>query len=221
MKPLDVFLSRLNPLVPGCPEPVAFQALRDTAIAFCEDTHVVQVFTDPVRTSAGQQQYDIDTPSQTELLRVLAAWHNGTPLDPVAQQNVRWAQAPGTDPEHAPATGTPRVAYIIEPRTAHLYPVPGEREVGQLTFKVATKPTRSATQVEDVLYDDWAEAIVYGAAARLCAMPGRSYSNVDQAAASAMMYRASVGPARLEARKGRVMADVVVTPRPFIRGSGF
>lgn len=221
MKSLEAFLSRLNPLVPGCPEPVAFQALRDAAIAFCEDTHIVQIYTDPVRTTVGERQYDIDLPNQMELVRVLGAWHNSSPLQLVANQNAVYLHAPRNDPDGGSSNGAPRVAHVLEPRTIHIFPPPSAQDVGHLTLKVALKPTRGAKQLDDALFDDWAEAIVHGAAYRLAMTPGRSYTNTELAGLSLGVYTSALSRARLEARKGRVIADVTVRPRPFIRGSGF
>ena len=40
MKPIDDFLPLILPRAPGCPEPIAFDAIRQAAIEFCERTRI-------------------------------------------------------------------------------------------------------------------------------------------------------------------------------------
>jgi hypothetical protein len=211
VKPLTDFLTRLNPMVPGCPEPVALQALLDTAVDFCDRTMVVQHTTDPTPVVPGVATYDLDTPSGTTPARVLAAWYDGARLDLAPLQTVTARSALGA----ADALGTPRAAYVLEPATVRLFPAPDTTQVGTLQVRVATRPLRAARHVDDALFDDWVEAIVGGALARLAIMPGMSFSNPDMAVYGAGLFGAGVSAAKLEARKGRVVGDVHVRLSPF------
>lgn len=203
MKQLTDFLTRLNPMVPGCPQPVALQALLDTAIDFCDRTSIVQAVGDPVQVQPGVAQYDVDLPPETAVARVLNVWYDGHLLELAPTQAVTsyWAYAPGP-------TGAPTVAYVLEPATVQVFPVPDATTTGALAVRFATKPTRSARSVDDVLYNDWVETIVAGALARLAVVPGAAFSNADLAVMGAGQYAAGVGAAKLEARKGRVRGDV-------------
>lgn len=220
MKPIDAFLSRLNPLVPGCPEPAAFQALRDAAIAFCEDAHVLQIYLDPITTVEGGRRYDLDLPTDTALARVLAAWHCRAPLVLLPGREAHWVDAETDDATGAPVRGTPSHAYLLDTQTIYVYPPPAAQATGALTLKVALKPTRTASQVDDALLDDWAEPIVHGAAARLAATPGVSYSSGDMVAFCAAQYAMGLSRARLEARKGRIAGGMRAHGWPLAQGSG-
>lgn len=205
MTPLTSFLSRLNPLVPGCPEPVALQALRDTAIDFCERTHLVQHVTDPMPVIPEQPEYDVDLPSDTTVARILAVWYGDSRLELAPAQTVTAVGAYVIG-----GRSRPTAAYVTVPNTVRLYPVPGPEADESLVIKVATKPTRKAASVSAMLLDDWAEVIVHGALARLAVQPGTSYSNAELAIFGMNSYGAGVSRAKLEARKGRVMGEVRV-----------
>ena len=211
VKQLTDFLSRLIPMVPGCPQPVALQALRDAAIDFCERTMIVRHVTDPVTVRPGEPTYDIDLPSESAVVRVLNVWYGGSRLELAPAQTVtaHGAYVIGGD------LGSPTAAYVLEPATVRLFPVPDARQDRALIVQAATKPTRTAKSVAAILFDDWAEAIVGGALARLAVMPGNSFSNPDMAALGASQFLAGVNAAKLEARKGRVVGDVRVIGRTF------
>lgn len=198
-------------MVPGCPQPAALQALLDTAIDFCDRTLVVRHTTDPVPVRAGEPTYDVDLPGETAVARILNVWYDGARLE------LAPAQAVTAHDAHVAggAVGTPRAAYVIEPATVRVFPVPDLATDGLLTVQVATKPTRRAAQVDDILYDDWAEAIVAGALARLAVVPGTPFSNADLMVLGASQYQAGLNAAKLEARKGRVVGDVRVTGHTF------
>lgn len=71
MKAISEFFSRLIPYVPGCSEPLAQQALLDSAIAFCEASQVIRHDLDVFNTVIGRASYELDLPSQQELARIL------------------------------------------------------------------------------------------------------------------------------------------------------
>lgn len=198
-------------MVPGCPQPVALQALLDTAIDFCERTMAVRHTADPVRVRAGEPTYDVDMPGESAVVRILNVWYDGARLELAPAQMVteHGAHVVGQ------AVGTPRAAYVIEPATVRVFPVPDLASDGLLTVQAALKPSRKAQRVDDILYDDWAEAIVAGAVARLAAVPGTSFSNADLVVLGAAQYQAGLNAAKLESRKGRVVGDVRVMGHTF------
>lgn len=198
-------------MVPGCPQPVALQALLDTAIDFCERTMLVRHVTDPVPVRAYMPTYEIDLPGESAVVRLLDVWYGGSRLELAPAQTVSAhdAYTVGDD------TGTPRTAYVLEPATVRLFPVPGPDEDRAIMVRVAVKPTRTARSVDDALFVDWVETIVAGALARLAVMPGTAFSNADLALLGASQYANGVNAAKLEARKGRVVADVRVRANPF------
>lgn len=218
MQSLDVFLSRLRPLVPGCPEPTAVQALLDSAIEFCDETVAITTVTEPSALRAGAASYDLDLPPQTELTRVVRAWSGkrklkltqGVKVDtPLVYYNPA---GEFTAPE-----GPPTIATITETGVVTLYPTPDAATAAKelLTVKLATRPTRTATQVDDALYSAWAEAIVAGAMYRLAGMPGTSFSDEVQSVKAHTRYRYFINRARVEANRTSLGGAVAVRSTPF------
>jgi hypothetical protein len=196
MKKLELFLPRLLPWCPSAPEPLIYQELLDSAIQFCEESHVVRYITDPITVIPGVATYDIELPQYTDLVRVMRVYYADGPFSyPVGGFN-NWV--------------------ISDIGEITLFPTPTSDPKRPMFFEVVTKPTRSANQVADQLFTDWVEGVCGGAIQRICAMPDQPWSNDANAAKGANAYRIWKNKAMFEATKGRVQRDTVVTPRPFV-----
>lgn len=198
MKKLEYFMPRLLPWCASVPEPLAYQALIDSAIRFCEESNVVRYISDPITVVAGVGDYDLDLPQYTDLSRVLAVWYGTGPFDPRTMNGpTNWLVT-----DIGQLTVFPTPAQALDP--------------GHWMFiEVATKPSRTATVVADQLYTDWVDGVVGGAISRLCSTPDQPWSNDANAAKGEALYLRTKGAARIESSKGRVRRDTVVRPRPF------
>lgn len=207
---LSQFFPRLMPYVVGCPEPLAQQALLDAAIEFCTKSNAVSVMLDPVTTISGIATYEIDTPSQTGVSAVLKLWHDGNLILPLPFEQ---ATSLFNNPN-----GSPRFffgQYVDEAFCVTLLPTPDKTVANGLRMRAALTPTRSATQVHDILYDRYADAIVQGAISTLCAVPDQPFTDLPQAAAAAMRFRAEANLARGEIMHGNVQSSLSVKMRAF------
>lgn len=205
MKPLTDFLARLLPMAPGCPEPLARQALVDAARAFCERTLTVRVHTEPQRLRAGTAQYDIDLPAETELVQVLRAWTGQREL-------ARQALAHQDRPDDLATRGGPSYLVVRESDAVTLQPVPDGADT--LTLLVATRPTRDAKTLDDALHGRWMDAVVHGALARLAVVPGQPFFNADLAGYASAQLRQEESQARLEANAGAAGGRIRVRAHP-------
>lgn len=212
MVSLDAFLPRLLPYVIGVAQPLAHQALLDTAIQFCEETGVVRHTTSPVLTVAGQATYDVDLPSQTELSRVLKVWVGWRMVYAAPEAMVDSVRGVSTDVTND--TGTIHAASVIEPGTITLVAAPSE-DGFQIVVRAATRPTRSATQVDDALFNRWCDAITSGAIYRLASVPGQPFSDPNQAQIAFGMFRQQLNLAKIQANRGPMGGAVSVKLRPF------
>jgi hypothetical protein len=206
MKAISEFFSRLIPYVPGCSEPLAQQALLDSAIAFCEASQVIRHDLDVFNTVVGRASYELDLPSQQQLARIL--------LVKVGDQEIyaELAESRGYPPE---ADAIPTAFFTTRNDSdlaCQLYPVPDK--VYPVRVRVALRPTKAATQLENDLVDYWTDPIVDGAMARILAIPDQPFSDLNKA----MMMRASaargIHNARIEGNYGRVRGSMRVKQRP-------
>jgi hypothetical protein len=95
----------------------------------------------------------------------------------------------------------------LTPRSFSVYPIPNVKDVSSITLRVALKPTRSATTIDDLIYEEYAETIGHGAITRLALSPNKPYSNAQLAAARNALYTAGLNVARQRAQDGYVRAS--------------
>ena len=182
MKKLEYFLPRTLPWCLSVPEPLVYQALIDCAIQFCEETHIVRFISDPITVVANVQDYDIDLPQFTDLARILRVWY-------------------GPDPYGIPS-GFPTNWFVTDTTTLTIIPVPTTQRNNWMFMEIATKPTRTATTVDDLLYTDYIEGIAGSAVAPIFPMPDQPWSNDDDAAEGRRGTSAGKGKRRSRAPRG-------------------
>ena len=201
------FLPRILPYVSGCSQPMALQALVDSAISFCDDSLVIRQRLDPARTVYGISEFDIDAPSQQAVSRIMKVWIDGVEAHAVPANEVGDWQMP---------IARPKNFYTLMDGgtlTANFYPVPDG--VYRIAGEVALRPLRNATAFSDDLFNTWMEQVVTGALARLMSTPDQPFTNLalGQAATAKALYLSRW--ARVEGAYGRVNTTVAVRQRPF------
>lgn len=210
MLSLEAFLPRLNPKVPGCPEPTALQALLDAATEFSDTTRAIRVTTEPVRIKAGMAGYDMDLPKGTEPLMFVAAWAGKRRLAVPPEAD----RAPLAAYLEDGTRGDPQWLVPSAESDVRLWPTP-QHDAELLTVRLAVRPTYNTSQVMDVLFTRWREAVVAGAAMRLAGTPGQAYSNPNVVLEGAAVWSAAVSRARVEAQRDGSSTAPSVRMRPF------
>lgn len=154
MPALDTFLPLVRGPLPGCPEAVLKDALRDACIEFCQRTRLlVQDVT--VDVVAGERLVTL-YPDSDSFWEVTQVRRDSTPLSPI---NRRECELNGWDT----TSGVPLYYYLEGDRQLALGPVPDAAET--LTATVTLRPKDTATRVADALYSDFREVIAAGARA--------------------------------------------------------
>lgn len=202
MKALSVFRSRIAPRVPGCSDMLIDQAVLDACIEFSEKSLAVKRMMDPFNTQAGVREYDLDT----GVVMVAAAWRDGSPMTALTEDDspARMFAATGSA-----FPGTPSYIAQVEPDVVALFPTPDAAY--SIVMRAAIKPTRSATQVEDQLFDQYCDAVVDGALSRLYALPGE-FASPALADRHENKFKAAVADAMLDAQRGQLRAETRVRP---------
>lgn len=207
---LSQFFPRLLPYVVGCPEPLAQQALLDSAIEFSRRSQVVTANLDFVTVIEGTSNYELDAPNnQVAIDQVLKVWYDGTLMSPAPFETATALFNPA---------GAPRYFYgqeIDEVFNLSLLPAPERTVRNGLLVRVSLRPTRSATQVYDILYDRHVEGVVAGAMAILMAIPDQPFSDLKMAMVQEAKARALANNARFDSMHGRVQSSLSVRMRSF------
>jgi hypothetical protein len=209
MKALSAFFPRILPYLPGCPEPLAAQVLIDAAIEFCDSSLVLRQNLDTFNTVVGRVQYDLDAPSaQHDINRVLGVTLDGKELVAGMAEAIRG------DMPTAPAK--PRGFYTD--RTDSVFTLmlsPPPDEVYSVLVNVALSPARTATQLDDDLYNTWINPIVSSAIAQAMQIPGQPFSNPAQAQILLNSVARQTVTSRIEGNYGFVRGSMRVRSRPF------
>jgi hypothetical protein len=205
MATLAEFLPHLLPLVPGCPQPLAELTLRGVLLDFCTVAPVVQQVLDPLDVVAGQAQYDIDLLYGVNVSQVLEAYYQNAPVSVIRRDDDQ--RQPGSAP------------YALRQAADNsftLVPTPTTDAPAALVLRVATRPSRLATSVDDLLLNDYGYEIGCGAAARLQLTPGQPFTNPQLAVINQTIYNVARTNARIRAEASYGRSANRVQPRRFI-----
>lgn len=207
-KTYEQFLDYVMPHVPGCPVELAVQAIRNTTIEFCERTLILQRDHDPVTAVAGVQDYDFEPPTGYLVQKVMKAWYKNNELVPFTPDQISdpFAYRTMIAGEKANRTDPLRIIQKDE-RTFSLHPLPSQTVAEAITMRVALKPTRASTEVEDVMFEDWLDGIAAGALVRLQMSPAKPYTLPNAAALNQQIYIAKTNEARQRAIRGNVRGN--------------
>lgn len=173
MKLWSDFYDLLLPDLPGCPVTAADSALRQSAIAFCEQSLAWQTEHQPVFVTAGIAEHAFSQPAGSVVHAITHAVLDGEEIEPFAgEKNIvirSWRRQ----------TGKPR--YILGgPSSLTLVPAPDTN--GVLAMTVALKPSAASTGIDDALFNEYRETIIHGAMARLMLSPKKPYTDIQLAA---------------------------------------
>jgi hypothetical protein len=213
MSAYTAFLDNVLPHVPGCTPEMALLEIKNTVIDFCEKSLILQQDHDPVTAITGIVDYDLEPPSGYLVVKIMNAWYKGVKLDPLSPDQVETPSVYNQNSGYLVNRGDPRYILQKDARTFSLYPIPSEDAALAVTMRVALKPTRSATTIDDLIYEEYAETIGAGAVSRLALSPGKPYSNRQLAADKQSLYIAGLNVARDRAQKGYVRSSKHVRMR--------
>jgi hypothetical protein len=208
MKALSVFYPRIIPYLPGVSEPLVDQVLVDSAIHFCESSLVLRENLDSFNTSIGQIEYDLDAPStQHAIERVM-----GVALDDVALSGVMYETL-----RNDLSTGNVRPQGFYTDRTGSTFVLrltPPPDDSYSVVVNVALRPARSATLLEDDLYNIWIDPIVSGAVARAMQIPDQPFTNFGQAQYLLNSAARQTVNSRVESNYGLIRGSMRARSRP-------
>lgn len=194
---------------PNCPDQTILYALKMTVIDFCQETLWWKYEADPMDVIKGETEYQVEVPSGTESVLVLAAWYEDRPLVQTGfSARSRWPRLKAEAHEAQPQGFS---AYNNE--TIKLYPTPDETKPESLRMLVALMPKRSATGADASMMDVWTDTLISGALSRIYDIPNQPFSNPDAAKKRELAYRQDVVKARIQANKMLTNASLRVQPR--------
>lgn len=207
----EAFLPEVLPFAPECPETVAVNAIRNACIEFCQKSLYWLYDHDPLTVMAGVSTYTLEVPDYTTPAVVTDAWYDNLVLEPRGADELRKGYAY----DWRSMEGSPQFFTQELPGEVILVPTPLVTLTSGLNMIVALKPTRDSVDIDDNIYENWAEGISYGARSKLLALPGQTFSDPSSAAAYAALFTNAIGQAKIARNRGLARAVQRVRPPEF------
>lgn len=186
MADANQWLALILPKAPGAPQPRIESALAGAANEFCKKTRVWQEWCDISFTSTGTAVVALpDGASATAGLR--EATLNGVPLGIRAFPDM---------PQDS-ATGTPELVALWPDRAGlTFYPAPTSAQTG-VSALLALAPGIDSLTLPDFLFVEHAEALVFGALARILDDDGMTWANPSKADRNLGLFEDAIVAARV------------------------
>lgn len=201
---LEVFLPLVRGRLPGCPDMILTDAVRDACIEFCKRTRLL---TEDVAIDVVQGERTVELLPDTDTAwEVLKVWRtDGDVLTASNRQDI-------ADSDYDIDSGTPRWYYLEGDRLLVLGAYPNANET--LTARVTVRPKDTATRVADVLWQDYRQPICAGARAWVRRHYGE-WINDKQEAEDRSVFELGVHQANLRRARGGANAQLRVRAHPF------
>ena len=207
----EEFLPEVLPYVPECPEIVAVNAICNACIEFCDKSHWWLYEHDPLPTTAYVRTYQLDVPDFTQVCRIVECWYDNYFMRPAGEDELRKLYTF----DWRIMEGSPRYFTHSTPDEITVVPMPIISMAEGLKLIVAPKPTRDSFDVDDTLYNRWAEQIGMGARARIHEIPGQTFSDPAMALKYRTMFNSAIGRATEERQRGLTRGTLRVRPPRF------
>lgn len=189
---LSDFANGVRVEVPGCPEPLITDAILNACIDFCTKTELVSEL---VSLTLVPPAVDYEVPVDPALYpaKVRNVLKNGVPLD----KTTAALYALST---RRSVSGPVEAFYAPTHKNLVFEPIPSSAEA--LELDVVLRPAMAATEVPDVLFDEWKTTIAAGAKADLMLRAGVPWANPALGAFYQKLYDGAVATAAVAVAHG-------------------
>lgn len=204
MTKYEEMLNDVLPDVPGCGNDVAINALRNACIELLQKSFIYRQEQDPITVTAGTAVYDLDSFTGYRIVGVTSAYFGDNPIVPVSADMLQKAKR-----HWETEKGFVEGYMLNDSESVRLYRIPTEN--GVLSMTLALAPTVKSVGIETFIYDLYSEGIAAGAKARLMAIPGKPYTNLDLSVMNRAMFSSAIRDAKWRAIKSLSSANLTVT----------
>lgn len=192
MKAWSSFYPDLLMHVPGCPDPVADQELRRAAREFFRRTRAWAVWLDAVTTAAGARTYDLDLPTDSQVVRIEKATVNGQPIDVLSVTQLDKDIETDSIDKAGLATIDRETFTVAE----------GYPDGVSIKVRVSLMPSKQAIGIPEALFSRYSDDIVEGAKRNLMLFTNTSFSNASMAAIAGGTFEAAINSKTVDAWRG-------------------
>lgn len=170
-------------------DPVAENVIKRTVIEFCARSWVWQHLTDQIDVVAGENTYDLEQPTGTDVVAVISAALDAKPLLP---KDILWLnkempcwQTTGTQPQYFTQVDTEQIILAGMPNSGY-----------SLTLTLALQPSRSATSFPKWILNQYLYVLADGALSKLMMMPNKPWTDINNGADRRAKFESGIFNAR-------------------------
>ena len=197
MSTWSAFFDYVLPHVPGCPQAVATQEIRNAAIDFCSRTRLYR-HDETFTVLANEAKYPLTPVTDTVVSEVLRVWFNSREIypkneDELASINNDWKNWVATQAYYY---------FRADERTLQLVPKPNTGYTSGMVIIATLKPTRASLVIDTRLFEEYVEEIAYGARYRLMLYPSVPYSNPPLAKVNKDLFEEAINRGLRKAMAG-------------------
>jgi hypothetical protein len=203
----DDLLPEVYASCPGIPEASAQVYLRQAIIRFCERTHWLQREA-TIGLQCGVKDYPLPSVSCERIIEVSDVLHHQIPLRPFRQKefpNHYWNHHGYT----VEAMETPDVSIVLGCE-------PDCDDPCGLLVKWYAAPRRDACTFDSRLIEEFGEALVYGAIARVYLLPGEKFSNPKIANEYQVLFEQAMNRAKIRRFKCQSTGTMIFKSERFL-----
>lgn len=203
MSALDTFLPEVRPWAPGVPDVVAYKAIRNAAVEFCQRTRLWKWESTVAVLATDDATRAITIPTGSEIIDFEAVLWDGLKLTPKSTEELDGILPGWRTGLIGP--GVPQHITQVNEDTLRLVPAP--MQDGSLYLCLRLQPAQNATTLPDFM-DKHREALGWGALARLLMTPGQSYTNPELAMAYGARFEARLNTKSQAGSRGQQNARI-------------
>ena len=193
----DGFYPYVLPSVIGCPNPTVDHHIRQAAIEFCRRTLCYTVTLDPITADGVSFKFDLDLPSQTQPVKIMAAEVAGRDYPVVDTQ--RGLQLVRQD-------SVADFCFTQDKKTLNVHPLRTKGE--SVVVDMALMPTQTATSIADDVAVPYMQEIAYGAIASLQMLPGQAWTDPGMASANKTLFNQRIATVSMHFARGQAAAKL-------------
>ncbi len=207
--------TRIASDVPGCPQPVLVQHIRNAAIDVCARALAWRKLLDADTLTEGVGKYEYNVPENAEVHAVIAAStsidNDATTLKPVSNE-VFFSSYPGWPA--ITATSTPRYITHLDSDTYGIAPLPDKAY--NMNMWVCLKPLRTASEMDESVLDDIETVVAHGALQSLLVQSDKPWANDRMAAYHGRQYSFLLNERRARYNLGTPRSTLVVKTTGYV-----
>ena len=186
--------------LPGCPLAAMDIALRQAAIAFCEQSLAWQFDHPAIAVEPAVSAYSFAPPAGSVVHAILHAALDG--------REIGCGTGNCDVTERNRAGRLSGIPLYIFGGTGFLTLVPAPAANGILSLSVALKPSPTSTGLDEREFDEYQEAIVHGTLSRLMSSPKKPYTHLQLASYHQEQFGIKTGAAAVREGRGRTRAPL-------------